>query len=75
MSIDAGFVIIFLLILFVVFLLPIIALIVLISVAPAVYHVLKDSGNRQAIRDGVSRAVNRRGVVNPTSAPVDTEVK
>jgi membrane-associated protein len=51
------------------YLLPIIVLIVLISVAPAAWHILKDSGNRQAIRDGIGRAVNRRG------AAADSEIK
>jgi membrane-associated protein len=41
------------------YLLPIIVLIVLISVAPGIYHLLKDEENREAIRGRISKLLGR----------------
>jgi membrane-associated protein len=41
------------------YLLPIVALIVLISVAPAAYHILKEKENRDALRGSLMRLVGR----------------
>lgn len=41
------------------YLLPIIALIILISVAPAIYHVLKEEENRDAIRERILKLFGR----------------
>ncbi|MFN8529319.1 MAG: VTT domain-containing protein [Anaerolineae bacterium] len=49
------------------YLLPIIILIVLISVAPAVLHVVRDPENRQAIRRQLARLFNRSAAPQPTS--------
>jgi membrane-associated protein len=47
------------------YLLPIVAVIVLVSVAPGAWHILKDAENREAIRGGISKLLNR----NKTAAP------
>lgn len=42
------------------YLLPIVGAIVLASIAPTAYHVLKDAGNRQRIKQGFIKAINGR---------------
>jgi membrane-associated protein len=41
------------------YLLPIVILIVLVSVAPGAWHILKDAENREAIRSGITKLLNR----------------
>jgi membrane-associated protein len=61
------------------YLFPIIILIVLISVAPAAWHILKEAENREAIRNGIrsgmTRIANRRNPAAPVNTAADTEVK
>ena len=42
------------------FLLPIVGGIVIVSIAPTAYHILKDAENRKKIRHGFAKAVNSR---------------
>ena len=42
------------------FLLPIVGAIVIVSLAPTAYHILKDAENRKKIRYGIMKAVNSR---------------
>jgi len=49
-------------------LLPIIFLIVLISVAPGAWHILKEKENRDAIRSSVSKLLSRNKQITPAAA-------
>ena len=42
------------------FLLPIVGAIIIVSIAPTAYHILKDAENRKKIRYGIMKAVNSR---------------
>lgn len=52
------------------YLLPIIVLIVLISVAPAAYHILKEQESREGLRNGLLKLIGRAPV--QTTTPSDT---
>jgi len=41
------------------YLLPIVVLIILISIAPSAYHVLREKENREAIRNGITKLLRR----------------
>ncbi|MEP7286979.1 MAG: VTT domain-containing protein [Chloroflexota bacterium] len=47
------------------YLLPIIVIIILVSVAPAAYHILKDPETRQGLRDTAMRAIGRKSATQP----------
>lgn len=56
------------------YLLPIIVLIIIISIAPTAYHILKDPHSRQQLRSGLKQVFNRQKKVATVKSSVEEEV-
>jgi membrane-associated protein len=54
------------------YLLPIVAVIILVSVAPGAWHILKERENREAIRNAITKLLSRGKPVKVESAEVST---